>query len=67
METRKRLPLRLRSRTNIGTYRNPKAATRIRLPDDPHIQKVLFFVPANGGSDGGWKLQLVGTLDLPPI
>jgi hypothetical protein len=27
----------------------------------------LFFVPANGGSDGGWKLQLVGTLDLPPI
>ncbi len=43
----------------------PQATVPLWLPEDPQIQKVLFFLPAKGGADGGWKLTLVGALDLP--
>ena len=43
----------------------PKGTIFLALPDDPQIVAIVFFIPAKGGSDGGWRLREVGRLALP--
>jgi hypothetical protein len=64
----------IRSIANIGDPRsaggeggqywiNPRVTFKTYLPDDPDISSVLFLRPVNDA--GGWRLQLLGRIDLP--